>query len=133
MKIGELAKRSGCSVQTIRHYEREGLLSSTARSEGNFRLYDQYAEERLMFIKRCRNLDLSLPEVKHLLALSQARGSACSEVNNMVEQHIQQVEERISELQSLRFQLHELRENCSENRTVEECGIIRNLAQQRVT
>ncbi len=131
LKIGELAKRSGCSIQTIRYYEREGLLSSSARSDGNFRLYDHQAEERLMFIKRCRSLDLSLPEVRHLLTLSQAPGSTCGEVNEMVDQHIQQVEERIDELQSLHRQLHDLRNNCSENRTVEDCGIIRSLVQQK--
>ncbi len=129
MKIGELAKRSGCSIQTIRYYEREGLLSSAARSEGNFRLYDEASEERLMFIKRCRNLDLSLQEVRGLLTLSQHPESACDQVNGMVEQHINQVETRITELQNLRHQLFELRNNCSENRTVGECGIIKNLVK----
>ncbi|BCD98667.1 Cd(II)/Pb(II)-responsive transcriptional regulator [Marinagarivorans cellulosilyticus] len=129
MKIGELAKRSGCSVQTIRHYEREGLLSSVARSEGNFRLYDERAEERLMFIKRCRNLDLSLQEVKQLLTLSQNLEAACDQANSIVEQHISLIEVRITEFQNLRQQLHELRNNCSANRTVEECGIIKNLLQ----
>jgi len=130
MKIGELAKRSGCSIQAIRYYEKEGLLSFTARSEGNFRLYDERAEERLMFIKRCRNLDLSLQEVKQLLTLSQNPEAACDQVNSIVEQHINLVEERITEFQNLRQQLHELLNNCSANRTVEECGIIKNLAQK---
>lgn len=129
LKIGKLAKRSGCSIQAIRHYEKEGLLSSFARSEGNFRLYDQYAEDRLLFIKRCRSLDLSLLEVKHLLELSQSPEMTCSEVNVMVEQHIQQVEKRLVELRRLRQQLLELRENCSQDRTVEQCGIIKNLAK----
>lgn len=131
MKIGELAKRSGCSVQTIRYYEKEGLLSSSARSEGNFRLYGKTSEERLMFIKRCRNLDLSLREVKALLALSQHPESACDQVNSLVEQHINQVDMRITELQNLRHQLFALRSNCSENRTVEECGIIGNLVKHQ--
>lgn len=130
MKIGELAKRSGCSIQTIRYYEREGLLSFTARSEGNFRLYDERAEERLMFIKRCRNLDLSLQEVKQLLTLSQNPDAACDQVNSIVEQHISLVEVRITEFQNLRQQLHALLNNCSANRTVEKCGIIQNLAQK---
>lgn len=129
MKIGELAKRSGCSVQTIRYYEKEGLLSSTARSEGNFRLYDERAEERLMFIKRCRSLDLSLTEVKHLLALSQEPNSACDKVNQIVDRHIQQVEDRITELQGLHRQLRGLRGHCAENLTVEQCGIIKGLKE----
>ncbi|GAB1257115.1 Cd(II)/Pb(II)-responsive transcriptional regulator [Aurantivibrio plasticivorans] len=127
MKIGELAKRSGCSVQTIRYYEREGLLSSAARSEGNFRLYDKYAEERLMFVKRCRSLDLTLVEVKQLLTLTQEPGSACDKVNQILDLHIQRVEDRIAELQDLHSQLIGLRGHCAENRTVEQCGIIRGL------
>lgn len=130
MKIGELAKRSECSIQAIRHYEKEGLLQSSSRSEGNFRLYDDAAVERLMFIRRCRSLDLSLHEVKHLLSLSQAPTGTCREVNEMVDEHIKQVEDRIAELQSLQRQLQDLRSNCSENRTVEDCGIIKNLVEK---
>lgn len=127
MKIGELAKRCGCSVQTIRYYEREGLLSSASRSEGNFRLYDKQAKERLMLVKRCRSLDLTLVEVKQLLTLTQEPDSACDEVNQIVDQHIQRVVDRIAELQVLRNQLIGLRGSCAENRTVEQCGIIREL------
>ena len=67
MKIGELAKLTGCSVQTIRYYEKEHLLESKNRSEGNFRLYDSSAVEQLMFIKHCRSLDLALYEVRELI------------------------------------------------------------------
>lgn len=56
MKIGELSKVTGCSVQTIRHYEKEHLIASAERSEGNFRLYDEAAVEQLLFIKQCRSL-----------------------------------------------------------------------------
>lgn len=131
MKIGELAKRSRCSVQTIRYYEKEGLLSSASRSEGNFRLYNEQAEERLMFIKRCRGLDLSLAEVKQLLLLSSSEESACDEVNQLVDRHISQVEERIEELQGLYDQLKGLRGNCTENLTVKQCGIINDLKKQK--
>lgn len=128
MKIGELSKRSGCSVQTIRYYEKEGLLASKSRSEGNFRLYDQVAESQLMFVKRCRNFGLSLKEIKELLMLSQQPKSRCDQVNEMIDAHIKQVDERIEELTSLAEHLGQLRENCSEERTVEKCGIIKNLS-----
>ena len=74
-KIGELSKVTGCSVQTIRHYEKEHLIASAERSEGNFRLYDESAVERLLFIKHCRSLDLSSPEIRQLLALNRSPGS----------------------------------------------------------
>ena len=60
IKIGELSKVTGCSVQTIRHYEQEHLSASADRSDGNFRLDDEVAVEQLLFIKHCRSLDLSL-------------------------------------------------------------------------
>ena len=128
MKIGELAKLTGCSVQTIRYYEKQNLLESTARSEGNFRLYDTSAVGQLMFIKHCRSLDLALSEVRQLIELNQSPGMHCDDVNNMIDNHIEQVEQRMKELKGLRDQLTSLRRSCSNNRTIEECGILKNLS-----
>ncbi|WP_018416577.1 Cd(II)/Pb(II)-responsive transcriptional regulator [Teredinibacter turnerae] len=127
MKIGELAKRSGCSIQTIRYYEKEGLVTSAARSEGNFRLYDQQVLERLTFVKHCRSLDLSLAEIRQLQALIHSPNEQCNDVNRMIDSHIVQVEERIQELTKLCSQLKALRGQCSDEKTVEQCGILRGL------
>ena len=132
MKIGELAKLTGCSVQTIRYYEKEKLLQSKARSEGNFRLYDASAVEQLMFIKHCRSLDLALSEVRQLIELNQSPGTHCDDVNKMIDNHIEQVEQRMMELERLRQHLTSLRDSCSTNRTVEECGILRNLSAKQL-
>ena len=128
MKIGELAKLTGCSVQTIRYYEKEKLLKSKTRSEGNFRLYDASAVGQLMFIKHCRSLDLALSEVRQLIELNQSPGMYCDDVNNMIDNHIEQVEQRMKELEGLRKQLISLRQSCSNNRTVGECGIMKKLS-----
>ncbi len=128
MKIGELAKLTGCSVQNIRFYEKEKLLPSMRRSEGNFRLYDLGAIEQLKFIKHCRNLDLSLAEIRQLIELNQQPGMQCDDVNNMVSEHIEQVALRIKELQHLQKQLKSLRDSCLNDRTVKECGILQNLS-----
>ena len=77
MKIGELAKRSGCSIQTIRYYEKEGLISAPERTEGNFRLYNSVVLEKLSFIKNCRALDLTLSEIKHLVSLQNSPETPC--------------------------------------------------------
>jgi len=130
MKIGELAKLTGCSVQTIRYYEKENLLKSKTRSEGNFRLYDTSAVEQLMFIKQCRSLDLAWAEVRQLIDLNQSPGTQCDDVNNMIDNHIEQVEQRMKELEGLRDQLTSLRRSCSNNRTIEECGILKNLSSK---
>lgn len=63
MKIGQLSKVSGCSIQTIRYYEKEGLLNLPSRSEGNFRLYDDRALKELEFVKHCRSLDIPLADI----------------------------------------------------------------------
>jgi Cd(II)/Pb(II)-responsive transcriptional regulator len=131
MKIGELAKLTGCSVQTIRYYEKEQLLPSTRRSEGNFRLYDEASADQLLFIKLCRGLDLSLSEIRQLLALKRSPGAQCDEVNRMMEAHIHQVEARIRELTQLHEQLRALRGHCSNQRTVEQCGILQTLSSNQ--
>lgn len=128
MKIGELSKVTGCSVQTIRHYEKEQLIAAGDRSEGNFRLYDDTAIEKLLFIKHCRSLDLSLPEIRQLLALNRSPDAQCDDVSRMIGAHIEQVEARIQELAKLSEQLKVLRRSCSNRRTVEHCGILRNLS-----
>ncbi len=69
MKIGELAKKAGCQVETVRYYEREGLLPAPARTEGNYRLYGTQHLDRLVFIRNCRTLDMTLDEIQRLLAL----------------------------------------------------------------
>ena len=127
IKIGELAKISGCSVQTIRHYEKEQLLAAKLRSDGNFRLYDHADIERLLFIKHCRSLDLSLAEIRQLLSLNDSPMSQCDAVNQMIEQHIEQVERRIADLTQLNKQLKALRLSCNSKRTVEHCGILKQL------
>ncbi len=128
MKIGELAKLSGCSVQTIRYYEKKGLLASSQRSEGNFRLYNAVAADQLMFIKQCRSLDLALSEIRQLLELNRSPDTQCNDVNRMIESHIVQVDQRIEELQKLHHQLTLLRTSCSSDRTIETCGILQNLS-----
>lgn len=127
MKIGELAKITNCSIQAIRYYEKEKLLHSIQRSEGNFRLYNEAAVEQLGFIKLCRNLNLSLSEIRQLIALKRSPNAQCDEVNLMMEKHIHQVETRISELIQLREQLVSLRDCCTDERTVEHCGILKSL------
>lgn len=131
MKIGKLAELTGCSVQTIRYYEKERLLASYDRSEGNFRLYDQSAVEQLLFIKHCRCLNLTLAEIRQLLELKRSPSIQCDDINRMVESHIQQVEQRIQELNKLRQQLKSLHDSCSSNRTIEQCGILQNLSTTR--
>ncbi len=124
MKIGTLAKRSGCSVQTVRYYEKEGLISAPARTDGNFRLYDADALEKLSFIKNCRTLDLTLGEIKQLISLRNSPGAPCEGVNVMIDGHLHAVQLRIADLQNLFDELKRLRLKCGRASTVDQCGIL---------
>ncbi len=128
MKIGELAQACATPIDTIRYYEREGLLPMPARSEGNFRVYGPAHLERLQFIRHCRGLDMSLDEVRVLLRVRDAPGSDCGDVNALLDQHIGHVSLRIRELRSLERQLKALRQRCSDAQASEACGILSGLS-----
>ena len=83
IKIGELAKRTESTVETIRYYEKEGLLPEPSRSEGNYRLYGEKHIERLRFIRHCRTLDMALGEVRTLLRFRDAPDEDCGDVNDL--------------------------------------------------
>ena len=127
MKIGELAKQAHCQVETVRYYEREGLLAAPSRSEGNYRLYQAGHLERLLFIRNCRTLDMTLDEVRSLLALIDDPQQSCEQVNRLIDEHIEHVQTRISNLLQLQQQLQTLRQRCSSGQGVQQCGILQHL------
>jgi len=129
MKIGELSTAASTPIETIRYYEREGLLPAPARTQGNFRLYEGSHLERLQFIRYCRSLDMSLEEVRVLLKVKDAPGDDCGDVNTLLDEHIGHVSQRIKELRALEKQLNELRQRCGATRGVEQCGILAGLSE----
>lgn len=129
MKIGELARVTNTQVETIRYYEREGLLPATARSEGNYRIYGEAHAERLSFIRHCRSLDMTLDEIRVLLRFKDAPADNCGEVNALLDEHIGHVAERMRELRQLERQLKGLRELCREAQDAAHCGILAELSQ----
>jgi Cd(II)/Pb(II)-responsive transcriptional regulator len=128
MKIGELARIAMTQVETIRYYERAGLLPETARTEGNYRIYGDAHVERLSFIRNCRNLDMTLEEIRVLLRFRDAPSENCGTVNALLDEHIGHVADRIRELRLLEKQLKELRALCQETRDAQHCGILNELA-----
>jgi Cd(II)/Pb(II)-responsive transcriptional regulator len=129
MKIGELARATRTSVETIRYYEREGLLPEATRSAGNYRVYDDAHVERLSFIRHCRGLDMTLDEIRLLLGFRDAPCGDCGEVNALLDRHIGHVADRIRELRQLEKQLRALRERCAEVRAAADCGILAGLTE----
>lgn len=111
MKIGELAHRCGLPVKTLRYYEDLGLLPATGRTPGGYRLFAEGSLQRLEFIRRLKNLGLSLGEIRECLAAHDAGLLPCADVRRLLRQQIRRVDERLSELQQLRGELQELLAN----------------------
>ncbi len=128
IKIGELAKRTGATVETIRYYEKEGLLPKPSRSAGNYRLYNDTHIERLQFILHCRTLDMTLDEVRVLLQYWDEPDRDCGNVNALLDEHIEAVEVRIEELMQLKQHLMVLRKKCLSSAPAVSCGILNALA-----
>lgn len=127
MKIGELASRAGCQVETVRFYEREGLLPPPARSAGNYRQYGESHMARLQFIRHCRSFDISLDEIRTLLRLRDSPTENCCDADEILDRHILQIAERIGQLRQLQQQLEQLRGTCSSPQAAGECGILHGL------
>ena len=130
MKIGELAQRSGCLVETIRYYERIGLLPPPERSPNNYRVYTERHAERLSFIRHCRALDMTLDEIRVLLELRDRPEQDCMGVNELLDKHITHVAERIAALSALEKQLKDLRGCCVAVDVTRSCAILHALGRE---
>jgi len=123
MKIGELAQKAGCDVQTVRFYEREGLLEAPEREPSGYRRYADRHLERLQFIRHCRSLDIPLPEIRQLLEFAAAPEQTCAHVDALLDQHIVHVRHRLKALRELEKQLVTLRARCDGD-TSHSCAIL---------
>ncbi|MCK6420488.1 MAG: Cd(II)/Pb(II)-responsive transcriptional regulator [Aquabacterium sp.] len=133
MKIGALAQATGTPVETIRYYERAGLLPPAARADNNYRVYLPAHVERLAFIRQCRNLDMTLDEIRALIHLREAPAQDCGEINALLDEHIGHVARRIRDLRALERALKALRARCTEPHAVSECGILDGLDRAAAT
>ena len=129
MRIGELAQRSDCNIETVRFYEREGLLEAPAREANGYRCYTDTHLAQLNFIRHCRSLGMGLPDVRTLRRLQANPDLACDEINHLIDSQIDHIHQQIESLHLLQQQLHALRDTCDANRKASECGIMRNLEQ----
>ncbi|MGH8231236.1 MAG: Cd(II)/Pb(II)-responsive transcriptional regulator [Steroidobacteraceae bacterium] len=129
MSIGDLANRTQCQTETIRYYEREGLLPSPARSAGNYRQYDGAHVERLSFIRHCRSLDMTLDEIRALLKFRDAPSRNCADVSALLSEHVRHVADRITQLRRLQRQLKQLRGLCANPGDTDRCGILKEITR----
>jgi Cd(II)/Pb(II)-responsive transcriptional regulator len=127
MKIGDMAKKSGCKVVTIRFYEKKGLLAEPERTEENYRRYGKEALDRLEFILHCRKYGMGLDEIKELLAFRDYPQRDCTWVTALIDSHIGGVDEQIAALEHLKVHLEDLRRRCKGGHVGRDCGIMRSL------
>ena len=115
-------------VETIRYYEKEGLLPKIGRTGSNYRVYTDVHVDRLLFIRHCRSLDMTLDEIRVLLHFKDMPKESCDRVNALLDEHIGHVAERIRDLKKLEKQLRMLRESCREAKDTASCGILNALS-----
>ena len=130
MTIGKLAKQCGVGVETIRFYEREGLILQPERKPSGYRLYPQEAVDQVHFIRQAKDLGFSLKEIRELLDLRLDGKQACDEVRSLAEAKIADIEEKIALLQRMRTTLGELVVACKSNKKTEPCPILRAIEKE---
>jgi Cu(I)-responsive transcriptional regulator len=126
LTIGGLAKATGTKIETVRWYEKVGLLPAPARTAGNYRIYGSEHLKRLSFIRRSRELGFTIEEVRALLALADQQDRDCGEVDAIARQHLSEVERKIAQLTALASELHSVIGQCRGGR-ISECRIIEAL------
>jgi MerR family mercuric resistance operon transcriptional regulator len=130
MTIGTLSRHTGCKIETIRYYERVGVLPAPARSEGGHRLYTTDHLRRLTFVRRARDLGFSLEAVRELLRLADGRGRSCAEVAAVARGHLDDIRAKIANLRRLEAVLDDLLAHC-QGATAPDCPIIEALYRPR--
>jgi len=123
MRIGELAKACECPVETIRYYEKVGLLAKPSRTANGYRSYDEQHRKWLLFILNSRGLGFTQDEVRQLADIAHMETPACADVHALFTEHVAQVRRKLRELRLLEKALNRLRAKC-ENGTLNECPII---------
>ncbi len=127
LSIGELAKRAGCKVQTIRYYEQIGLMPQPGRTSGNQRFYSERYADRLAFIRHSRELGFPLEDIRELLELSDDPNRSCEEADRIARAQLREVEMRIARLAMLKTELERMVRQCGHGR-VADCRVIEVLA-----
>lgn len=126
MRIGELASETRVNIETIRYYEREGILPKPGRAANNYRIYSGAHLRRLRFVRRARDLGFTLDEVRVLLSMMDSGDYTCAQVKAVGEKHLGDVQARLADLRRLENALTELVSSCSGERTP-DCSMLETL------
>ncbi len=129
-RTGELAHQAGVNKETIRFYEKKGLLSDPARTESGYRQYTQKDLDRLVFIKNAKELGFALSEIKELLAIADGDIYKCCDVRKIAENKLEHIDNQLKHLRKLRTTLSKLMTECQRADTIKDCPIIETLSRR---
>jgi|SRR5436190_23667665 len=132
MKIGEVADRGGVNLQTIRYYEREGLLPAPPRMASGYRLFNQETVRRVRFIKRAQELGFTLAEIRELLTLRIEESRSSAEVRAIAQAKIADIDNKVRHLDAMKRALTHLTDRCSGHGPATECPILESLDSDEV-
>ena len=127
LTIGEVAKRAAVHIETLRYYERQGLMARPPRSRSNYRLYPAETVRRVQFIKRAQQLGFSLKEIQELLALRAAPQAQCADVRERALAKIHEIEHKVRTLQAMHTALTTLVAACAGQGSITDCPILESL------
>ena len=122
-RIGQVARQAGVGVETVRYYERQGLLAEPERQASGYRRYDDAAVARLLFIRRTKELGFTLAEIKELLGLRFDATTGCEHVRRLAEEKIAGIEDKIRTLQSMKRSLKKVVTQCEQRKSMTECPL----------
>lgn len=127
MRIGELSTATGVDIETIRYYEKVGLMPAPERSANGYRVYSPKHLSHLVFIRHCRALGIGLKDIQRLLEFSSHPDTDCGDIDLLIEEQLERVRKRLESLHGLERQLLALRSCCSGSRPTGGCGILNEL------
>jgi len=127
LTIGRLAKQAGIGIETVRFYERQGLIEPPRRTESNYRIYPEEEVARLRFIKRTKNLGFTLNEIKELLFMRHDPHATKADIKNKTIAKLENVKQKISDLKRIKTALEHLASSCDGHGPLEECPILKAL------
>lgn len=130
LSIGEVAKRSGVGIETVRYYEREGLLSEPERKASGYRQYDPEAVRLLKFIRRAKQLGFTLKEIKSLLTLRETKSATRADVREQAQAKLADIDEKIRDLSNMRSALQTLVDTCHGHGPATNCPILEALDEK---
>jgi MerR family copper efflux transcriptional regulator len=125
--VSTLAKKAQVNTETIRFYEKNGLLPEPKRLNNGYRIYSQSDLQLLLFIRTCQNLGFSLHEISELSDLSVKKGQNCSHLHEITNQKLSLLEEKISQLHRMKVSLTSFANTCSGNTSMEDCHLVHSL------